>query len=167
MKVIYRDYFRWHLVLQGSEQVDGTDASCFGFSAFLWRFLKIWIFTTFCSTESYCFTVNYIVLPECGRHGVVSFSCGRPCQDRADLVKTLIKGILNRDFGRSHRWVTGGWGGRYVSFVLRLDAVTSPGLLQPQWCPVLSRETAALLSARLMMCRCSRSAQNLILRPSM
>lgn len=72
--------------------------------------MKTWIFTTFCSTESYCFTVNYIVLPECGRHGVVSFSCGRPCQDREDLVNTFIKGILNRDFGRSHRWVTGGWG---------------------------------------------------------
>lgn len=51
------------------------------------------------------------------------------------MVKTFLKGILNSDFGRCHRWVTGGvvgWWGVVVgeiSLVLRLDAATSPGLL--------------------------------------
>lgn len=66
-----------------------------------------------------------------------------------EVIKTSA---LTSDFGLS--WL--GHGGE-VGLVWRLDAGTSPGLLQPQWRPVLSRETAALLSARLMMRRCSRS----------
>lgn len=89
--------------------------------------------TGFYSAENDCFTVNDLVLTKCSRHmmvkGLIKIYRNRSCVAATVPirieVRTCVKGILNSDFGRPHRWVTGG---DKFGFEVE-DTVTSPGLL--------------------------------------